>query len=822
MPTRKLRRCWTNSTSIRKGSVGTTASSGGRAAAAVFMAVLMQVAVAQTGAPRDVSPPPAFASNEWVRNGTAPWAEERARRQAELEGYLRDTDATRAKKYGFRDGHHPALAWDWFSAHPIGYGGVPYVLLQTILSLDPATESDPHLLPLARIWKKESVIEAEKGQRRYTLDHLGVGPNPQEYVDGVARDPRERRHRLPNGFVYDPEVKAEEPGVLLKQRLEFLRKTPTLTLVRAKLRDKIHDRLHGDYADYDRDRPTFQQPPKVDAVFFSCTGCHQGRVIVGGRMDAAGNILERGRMQFMPGMPNTEVENQYFSQLLMETGFAFIKSGFGRDSITFPASKAELKLELDRERIIALFQRLLDRALDPEIVKTIYGPRPDEVRRAQVQTYRIAKEFPHYLGDLISTAMKTQYVYHQVSGRYAFNPANKLRKFAEQRVPDPIDNRIGQMDAFGVASGLVSIHTYRPGNSFILFLCRDNWQNPLFAILGVNPGPKCSPQELVNAGLAIRRTIEAWAPPVPAPVDIASLSWTGHRKLANWDGNQGASARTLASGVSATGDPLKVNVRIHEPLNPFINNLPPPPYPFTVDREKARRGMAIFYDVKDEHLKASDRCSECHRPHSNEVVPVAHLGVDENRAKVNTDVSRYALAGLVMEACRIFVANRGNDWCLPRDEQGKVYSDWAARNDDYFKDTPGRVRTGEHGYKVDMQHGIWARAPYLHNGSVPTLGQLLCPQARPQKFLRGVLFYDEALVGFEWAIRPRERYSTHETQLVKEYDTTVFGWSNSGHTFGSSLCPDLTGLDPVADRREIARRILESKAGDLIEYMKTF
>lgn len=766
----------------------------------------------------DVSPPAGFASDEWVRSGTAPWTEEMGRRQGDLDGYLRDTDPARARKYGFREGHHPALAWNWFSAHPIGYGGVPYVLLQTILSLDPATETDPELRKLAGVWKKKSAIATEAVQNLYTLDHLGVGPHPDDYVDGVAKAPGQRRHRLPNGFVYDPEAPIGEEGSV-KGRLAILRRTPITTLLRGKLRGTIHDKVHGGYVDYDRDRPTFQKPPAVDAVFFSCSGCHQGRVIVGGRMDAAGNIVERGRMRFMPGSPNTEVENQYYSQLLMETGLALIKSGFSLESIGLPEKKADVKAQT--EMVKALYRRMLDRALDPEVVKTIYGPQPAEIQRAMRQTYRVAKDFPLYVGDLIATAMKTQYVYLQVAARYAFNPQNPRRQFPGQRVPDPIANRIGQMDAFGVASGLVAIHTYRQDNSFLRFICKDNWQNPLFGTLGATPGPSCNPAELLKAGQAIRDTVSKWAPPVPGPADIPSLSWTGHRVLANWDGNQGAAARTLASGTSATGDPAKVNVRIHEPLNAFIGNLPPPPYPFAVDREKAKRGMAIF---NGEHLdRKTEVCSECHRPHSDEVVPANHLGVDENRAMVNTDVSRYGLASLVMEACRIFIANNpGNEWCLPHDAQGTVIRDWAKSNDDYFKDTPGRVRAGKHGYKVDMQHGIWARAPYLHNGSVPTLGQLLCPQARPKKFLRGVLFYDEALVGFEWAVRPRERYSAYETQLVKEYDTSVLGFSNSGHSFGASLCPDLGGLDPVADRAEITRRIRDSKAGDLLEYMKTF
>jgi hypothetical protein len=56
---------------------------------------------------------------------------------------------------------------------------------------------------------------------------------------------------------------------------------------------------------------------------------------------------------------------------------------------------------------------------------------------------------------------------------------------------------------------------------------------------------------------------------------------------------------------------------------------------------------------------------------------------------------------------------------------------------------------------------------------------------------------------------------------VKEYDTAVAGKANSGHTFGSALCPDTSGLDPVRDRREIETRIRQSSAGALLEYLKT-
>jgi len=172
----------------------------------------------------------------------------------------------------------------------------------------------------------------------------------------------------------------------------------------------------------------------------------------------------------------------------------------------------------------------------------------------------------------------------------------------------------------------------------------------------------------------------------------------------------------------------------------------------------------------------------------------------------------------VMEACTIYGLNNpgkpGADWCVPK-------GDWQARLDEYFRDTPRRVAEGTAGYKADMLHGIWAQAPYLHNGSVPTLGQVVCPATRPVRFLPGNVYYDEALVGFEWLERPTARYSPNDTMLIKEYDTTVPGKKNTGHTFGAELCPDTSGLDPVEHRREIERRLLGSPVGALLAYLKT-
>jgi hypothetical protein len=126
----------------------------------------------------------------------ADWAVEIAKRDLAIERYLNDSDPERAKKYGFRSGQTPRLAWDWFQNNPIGFNGVPFVLLKTILDLDPNHEN-PTLRAIARIWKREAVVPARGATAPWTLDHMGVRPGPLDYSEGVARPINERQSPLP-------------------------------------------------------------------------------------------------------------------------------------------------------------------------------------------------------------------------------------------------------------------------------------------------------------------------------------------------------------------------------------------------------------------------------------------------------------------------------------------------------------------------------------------------------------------------------------------------------------------------------------------------
>lgn len=79
-------------------------------------------------------------------------------------------------------------------------------------------------------------------------------------------------------------------------------------------------------------------------------------------------------------------------------------------------------------------------------------------------------------------------------------------------------------------------------------------------------------------------------------------------------------------------------------------------------------------------------------------------------------------------------------------------------------------------YKSRPLDGIWATAPFLHNGSVPNLYQLLLPAAQRDKtFKVGSFKYDARHVG----------YVTDEGGTT--FDTTRLGNSNAGHEYGASL-----------------------------------
>jgi len=81
-------------------------------------------------------------------------------------------------------------------------------------------------------------------------------------------------------------------------------------------------------------------------------------------------------------------------------------------------------------------------------------------------------------------------------------------------------------------------------------------------------------------------------------------------------------------------------------------------------------------------------------------------------------------------------------------------------------------------YRSRPLNGVWATGPFLHNGSVPSIADLLLPaEKRPATFQVGSRELDPVRVGFENAERPG----------TMVYDTRIKGNSNAGHVYGISL-----------------------------------
>lgn len=234
-----------------------------------------------------------------------------------------------------------------------------------------------------------------------------------------------------------------------------------------------------------------------------------------------------------------------------------------------------------------------------------------------------------------------------------------------------------------------------------------------------------------------------------------------------------ADARSVRSVMQFLMHPLTTpnDFKRHEPafrdVMQYLLSIEAPKYPFPVDATKAKAGEAVF----------ADHCARCHgtygdRPtYPNKVVPLAEIG---------TDPKRYENIGPAF---------------------GEAYNaSWFAKEGEAGK--PVRATAG---YQAPPLDGVWATAPYLHNGSVPTLDGVLNSKSRPSVFTRsfrtGEADYDAERVGWKVTPVPPPDPKLPGIERRKVYDTTQPGRGNAGHTFGDDLSD--------AERRAV------------IEYLKT-
>ena len=211
----------------------------------------------------------------------------------------------------------------------------------------------------------------------------------------------------------------------------------------------------------------------------------------------------------------------------------------------------------------------------------------------------------------------------------------------------------------------------------------------------------------------------------------------------HWDGLNTSLREVFDSSALGDGtDPNHYPTASLRRMENYLRRLKPPPSPHRPDPVMVSRGAAVF----------AASCASCHAPNGARVltlIPAAEVGTDPHRLAMWSDAalktySRY---------------RKGRDWDFKS-----------------FQNVEG--------YIAQPLWALWSTGPFLHNGSVPTLTDLLKPPAeRPVAFLRHSDVLDGVNGGFvSPPCDPAGRYGEGFC-----LDTRVAGNSNAGHLWGTDL-----------------------------------
>jgi mono/diheme cytochrome c family protein len=181
----------------------------------------------------------------------------------------------------------------------------------------------------------------------------------------------------------------------------------------------------------------------------------------------------------------------------------------------------------------------------------------------------------------------------------------------------------------------------------------------------------------------------------------------------------------------------------------YISSVQPPKNPYPVDESLAARGRVAFNRV----------CADCHGAYGpggsypEKCVPIDEVGTDRVRLSALTPAHRDAY---------------GQSWFADYGKKSNITE-------------PG-------GYVAPPLDGIWASAPYFHNGSVPTLWHVLHPDQRPLVWKRSGEDFDSVRVGPK--IETFEEVPTNASsgpERREYFNTRAFGKSAAGHEFPNAL-----------------------------------
>ncbi len=177
----------------------------------------------------------------------------------------------------------------------------------------------------------------------------------------------------------------------------------------------------------------------------------------------------------------------------------------------------------------------------------------------------------------------------------------------------------------------------------------------------------------------------------------------------------------------------------------YLYSIEPPKYPKTIDQSLAAKGQQVF----------TTNCSGCHGTYGKE--------------------GRYP--NLLIPAAVI----KTDSMLYGSNQQNPQFIDWF--NKSWFAQAPNPAQLVPFaGYIAPPLDGVWITAPYLHNGSVPTLRALLNSKERPTYWKRNFKHpqYNYNAIGCDYTVEK-------PTKSKRVYNTTLPGYGNMGHYFGDKL-----------------------------------
>jgi mono/diheme cytochrome c family protein len=246
-------------------------------------------------------------------------------------------------------------------------------------------------------------------------------------------------------------------------------------------------------------------------------------------------------------------------------------------------------------------------------------------------------------------------------------------------------------------------------------------------------------------------------PPVDLPVDVPPW-WRMKKKSSMFyvGAGRGDHARVMMTAsilcTSSVEESQAIDALFPD-IRAYIASIEPPKYPYAIDQGLADHGRTVFEAT----------CSRCHGRYGspptypNKLVTLAEIGTDS------------LLASGTAQFAGPFV-------------------DWYKTS---FFGQASRLEPRP-GYVAPPLDGIWATAPYLHNGSVPTIAALLDSTTRPKYWTRTFdsKAYDSAALGWQFTALEYGKKQADKPQRKSIYDTTLPGYGNGGHTFGDALSAD--------------------------------